>query len=254
MTRRNVISVAARSFSGGSTSFSGVPCPRRFSGGSRSFSGVPRSFSGVPRSFSTKARKEVMISQSRDVLSNTALEDWAARNLNLKEKSVLILSNNITLNRTVEIKATLVDENISWRTEEFTSLILSAISSSDLPLAKIPDFKQCDGTCEPLGTSVSIHLELTQDVETRVVLRALEKIGWRFLRGDTFEASFDCPTHLSLVRPDDGWFPGLENIRRDLEENTVERLKAGGNKIDRANTARFHHNEDYTLQNSFGNV
>jgi len=66
------------------------------------------------RCFSTMRRKEVLISQSRDLLSNTALEDWMAKNLNLQEKSVLILSNNITLNNTAEIKATLIDENTFW--------------------------------------------------------------------------------------------------------------------------------------------
>jgi len=68
------------------------------------------------RCFSTMRRKEVLISQSRDLLSNTALEDWMAKNLNLQEKSVLILSNNITLNNTAEIKATLIDENTYLRT------------------------------------------------------------------------------------------------------------------------------------------
>ena len=50
----------------------------------------------VTRSLSTRVRREVMISQSRDLLSNTALEDWAVKNINLAEKSVMILSNNIT--------------------------------------------------------------------------------------------------------------------------------------------------------------
>ena len=194
-----------------------------------------------------------MISQSRDLLSNTALEDWTAKNINLKEKSVLILSNNITLNSTAEIKATLIDQNTYWRTKEFNSLILSSISS-DLPLAKIPDFNEFEGMLEPFGTNYSIHLELTQDIETKDVLRTLEKIGWRFLNEDTFEINYECPTHLSLVRPDDGWFPGLETIRWDLETNMMERMKAentGCMKFDVSTNSKCLKN-NAKMQNSYG--
>ena len=209
--------------------------------------------SGAARCFSTVTRKEVMISQSRDLLSNTALEDWTAKNINLKEKSVLILSNNITLNSTAEIKATLIDQNTYWRTKEFNSLILSSISS-DLPLAKIPDFNEFEGMLEPFGTNYSIHLELTQDIETKDVLRTLEKIGWRFLNEDTFEINYECPTHLSLVRPDDGWFPGLETIRWDLETNMMERMKAentGCMKFDVSTNSKCLKN-NAKMQNSYG--
>ena len=209
--------------------------------------------SGAARCFSTVTRKEVMISQSRDLLSNTALEDWTAKNINLKEKSVLILSNNITLNSTAEIKATLIDQNTYWRTKEFNSLILSSISS-DLPLAKIPDFNEFEGMLEPFGTNYSIHLELTQDIETKDVLRTLEKIGWRFLNEDTFEINYECPTHLSLVRPDDGWFPGLETIRWDLETNMMERMKAentGRMKFDVSTNSKCLKN-NAKMQNSYG--
>ena len=210
--------------------------------------------SGAARCFSTVTRKEVMISQSRDLLSNTALEDWTAKNINLKEKSVLILSNNITLNSTAEIKATLIDENTYWRTKEFNSLILSSISS-ELPLAKIPDFNEFEGMLEPYGTNYSIHLELTKDIETKDVLRTLEKIGWRFLNEDTFEINYECPTHLSLVRPDDGWFPGLETIRWDLETNMMERMKAentGHIKFDVSTNSKCHKNNAKMMQNSYG--
>lgn len=210
--------------------------------------------SGAARCFSTVTRKEVMISQSRDLLSNTALEDWTAKNINLKEKSVLILSNNITLNSTAEIKATLIDENTYWRTKEFNSLILSSISS-ELPLAKIPDFNEFEGMLEPYGTNYSIHLELTKDIETKDVLRTLEKIGWRFLNEDTFEINYECPTHLSLVRPDDGWFPGLETIRWDLETNMMERMKAentGHIKFDVSTNSKCHKNNAKIMQNSYG--
>lgn len=177
-----------------------------------------------------------------------------AKNVNLQEKSVLILSNNITLNSTAEIKATLIDENTYWRTKEFNSLVLSSISS-DLPLAKIPDFNEFEGMLEPFGTNYSIHLELTQVVKTKDVLRTLEKIGWRFLHEDSYEINYECPAHLSLVRPDNGWFPGLETIRGDLEANMMDRVKAenrGNFKFKVSNTARSLDNNVKTLQNSFG--
>merc|ERR1719266_1564314 len=93
------------------------------------------------RSLSTRVRREVMISQSRDLLSNTALEDWAVKNINLEEKSVMILSNNITRTpapAAVEIKATLVDGGAFWRAEEFDRLVLASLPP-DLALARLPD-------------------------------------------------------------------------------------------------------------------
>jgi len=208
------------------------------------------------RSLSTRVRREVMISQSRDLLSNTALEDWAVKNINLAEKSVMILSNNITrtpATAAVEIKATLVDGGAFWRAEEFDRLVLASLPP-DLALARLPDLETARRSLEPTATSYSLRLELASEVRTRTVLATLERLGWGFLRGDEFEAAHDCPTHLSLVRPDDGWFPGLEAIRSDLEMNFT-RLRSSDTSPDLPSAAVSSKQGDCDqLQNSFGNV
>ena len=208
------------------------------------------------RSLSTRVRREVMISQSRDLLSNTALEDWAVKNINLAEKSVMILSNNITrttATAAVDIKATLVDSGAFWRAEEFDRLVLASLPP-DLALARLPDLETARRSLEPTATSYSLHLELAAEVRTRTVLATLERLGWGFLRGDQFEAAHDCPTHLSLVRPDDGWFPGLEAIRSDLEMN-LTRLRSSDTGLGLPSAAVSSKQSDCDqLQNSFGNV
>ena len=212
----------------------------------------------VTRSLSTRVRREVMISQSRDLLSNTALEDWAVKNINLAEKSVMILSNNITrtpatATAAVEVKATLVDGGAFWRAEEFDRLVLASLPP-DLALARLPDLETARRSLEPTATSYSLHLELAAEVRTRTVLATLERLGWGFLRGDQFEAAHDCPTHLSLVRPDDGWFPGLEAIRSDLEMNFT-RLRSSDTSLGLPSAAVSSKQSDCDqLQNSFGNV
>lgn len=165
------------------------------------------------RTFSSNSRKEVLISQSRDMLSNIALEDWVSKNANLGNKTVLVLSNNITKKNSAEIKATLLDSQSFWKVADFDSLILSSITPS-LSLTKLPELRheKLDQTC----TGYSVHLDLADEVKTRDVLDTLEIIGWRFLSGDVVMEKYDCPVHLSFVRPDDGWFPGLGKIRKDL--------------------------------------
>ena len=162
-----------------------------------------------------------MISQSRDLLSNTALEDWTAKHVDLQSKSMLVLSNNITKANKVEIKATLLDSEAYWKFQRFEGMVLSSLTP-ELSLTKLPELSTCQETLDHSSCSYSIHLELTNDVTTRTVLSALENIGWKFLEEDIFEEYYDCPTHLSLVRPDDGWFPGLEKIRQQLQTDMKE--------------------------------
>ena len=204
------------------------------------------------RMFSTLYRKEVLISQSRDLLSNTALEDWAARNKNLKEKSVLILSNNITRSKNIEIKATLLDVNTYWKVQEFDSLVLSSLSP-ELPLKKLPDLQIYHEAMDQSSCSYSIYLELSKLVRTKVVLETLETIGKNFLKEDEFEQVHDCPTHLSLVRPDDGWFPGIQEIRNNLKEN-FEELREDQESFENCDTSMNVASECNLLQNSFGHV
>ena len=60
--------------------------------------------------------------------------------------------------------------------------------------------------------------------------------------------------NLSLVRPDDGWFPGLEAIRSDLEMNFT-RLRSSHTSLGLPSAAVSSKQSDCDqLQNSFGNV
>jgi len=199
---------------------------------------------------SSFARKEVYVSQSRDLLSNVALEDWAAKNV--KAKTLLILSNNVTKSSGVDIKATLIDAQAFWKVKDFDELVLSSLPP-DLALKSIPDLATNHDGLDSGCQSYSLHLNLSDDVKTKTVLQALETIGKSFLHHEENQESVnDCLAHLSLVRPDDGWFPGLEKIRAELEErfSQVEKLKTQQLKIqDRKKKVSKGYNQ---LQNSFG--
>jgi len=195
-------------------------------------------------------RKEVYVSQSRDLLSNVALEDWAAKNVNLQAKTLLILSNNVTKSAGVDIKATLLDAQTFWKVRDFDELVLSSLPS-DLALKSIPDLEANHDCLDSGSKSYSLHLNLSEEVKTKTVLQALETIGNNFLSQDTESKNPDL-AHISLVRPDDGWFPGLEEIRAELESQfaQVKKLKIQELKIkDRTRKVP----KDYSqLQNSFG--
>jgi len=201
---------------------------------------------------SSFVRREVIVSQSRDLLSNVALEDWAAKHVNLKAKSLLILSNNITKSSGVDIKATLLDAETYWKVKDFDEMVLSSLPS-DLPLKSIPNLEVSHDCLDPGSQSYSIHLNLSEDVKTKTVLQALETIGKNFLKKEENQASeIRALSHVSLVRPDDGWFPGLEEIRAELEDrfSQVEKLKTQQLKIqDKKKKVLTGNNQ---LQNSFG--
>jgi len=201
---------------------------------------------------SSCVRKEVFVSQSRDLLSNVALEDWAAKNMNLKKRTLLILSNNVTKASGVDIKATLLDANTFWKVKDFDELVLSSLPP-DLALTSIPDLEVNHDCLDSGSQSYSLHLNLSEDVKTKTVLHALETIGNNFLSHEVDATSQNADlAHISLVRPDDGWFPGLEKIRAELEDKftQVEKLKTQQLKIQ---DKKKKVSKDYSqLQNSFG--
>ena len=187
------------------------------------------------------------------MLSNIALEDWVAQSSHLKQKTVLILSNNITKSNNIEIKATLLDGQSYWKAAEFDSLIMGSVSS-DLCLKKLPDLDNFHRKLDPSSCGYSVHLELTEDVKTATVLETLETIGWKFLQYDVFMDDYDCPTHLSFVRPDDGWFPGLKNIRKELEQKFSQIGEDNGSQeITEEDDCGTEIQYD-SMQNSFGGV
>jgi len=178
----------------------------------------------VSRSFATYGRyihntpacavREVMVSQSRDLNRNTALEDWAVRNLDIKAKNVLILTNNLSLSPTnatvLDIKATLIESNVAEKAAEFEELVLSSLPPS-LLLSALPDLERGRALLDPDALSYTVRLQLHTEVKAKDVLNTMNAISRNFLKDENL-------MRLSLVRPDDGWFQGLESVRADLEK------------------------------------
>jgi len=178
----------------------------------------------VSRSFATYGRyihntpacavREVMVSQSRDLNRNTALEDWAVRNLDIKAKNVLILTNNLSLSPTnatvLDIKATLIESNVAEKAAEFEELVLSSLPPS-LLLSALPDLERGRALLDPDALSYTVRLQLHTEVKAKDVLNTMNAISQNFLKDENL-------MRLSLVRPDDGWFQGLESVRADLEK------------------------------------
>jgi len=190
-----------------------------------------------------------MVSQSRDLNRNTALEDWVVRNLDLKAKNVLILTNNLSLSPTnatvLDIKATLVETNVAEKAAEFEDLVLSSLPPS-LLLSALPDLERGRALLEPDALSFTVRLQLHTEVKAKDVLNAMNAISCNFLKDQSL-------LRLSLVRPDDGWFQGLESVRAELEQELrrgcrvlarLDRRKAEGR--DRAGGL------SQGLQNSYG--
>jgi len=185
------------------------------------------STSRVSRTFATYGRyihntpacngpavREVMVSQSRDLNRNTALEDWAVRNLDIKAKNVLILTNNLSLSPTnatvLDIKATLIESNVAEKAAEFEELVLSSLPPS-LLLSALPDLERGRALLEPDALSYTVRLQLHTEVKAKDVLNTMNAISRNFLKDENL-------MRLSLVRPDDGWFQGLESVRAELEK------------------------------------
>jgi len=172
---------------------------------------LSRKYSSVPVS---APMREVMVSQSRDLARNTALEDWTVRNTNLTSKNILILTNNLSkspLDTTkVDIKATLLSSEVTEKAAQFEELVLSSLPSS-LPLTSLPDLKRARDLLVPGAVGHSVRLELGPDVAAKTVLAALHSIAKAFLKEQGLR-------RLSLVRPDDGWFPGIEVVRAELAD------------------------------------
>jgi len=177
----------------------------------------------VSRSFATYGRyihntpacavREVMVSQSRDLNRNTALEDWAVRNLDIKAKNVLILTNNLSLSPTnatvLDIKATLIESNVAEKAAKFEELVLSSLPPS-LLLSALPDLERGRALLDPDALSYTVRLQLHTEVKAKDVLNTMNAISRNFLKDENL-------MRLSLVRPDDGWFQGLESVRAELE-------------------------------------
>lgn len=166
-------------------------------------------------SFSQSVYKQVMVSQSENRFANIALEDWVCRNLDLSTKNVLILSKNKAITSAPSnITATFLGKEIVYPAGYPEQLVYSNLPSS-LSLYSLPRPPVSPEQQEEGRYSFSVTLELTDDTGHKSVMEALQKIGNKYLEQKPHSDS--AVGRLSLVRPDDGWFPGIGEIQSDLE-------------------------------------
>ena len=130
------------------------------------FSSIPtitRHLSTVSR---REVRREVIISQSLDQVSNVALEDWMVRKVDLSQRSMLILTNSLTRSSTLEMKATLLDSDSYSMVGDLENLVLSSLTPS-LPLTRLSGVARMWEMVDRSSSTVSLQLELSRD---RIVL------------------------------------------------------------------------------------
>jgi len=202
----------------------------------------------VSRGIHTK--REVMVSQTRDIMANTALEEWAGRNVEKTNKSLLLLTNNITRNRGVDIKATFFlgnDEEANMT--EMETLVFNSLPQDLLMIA--PPVTSVNNFLEEGGQRcISVQMELVKEVKTKIVLTALEQIGKKFLGDSSIR-------RINLVRPDNEWFPGLGDMKDEIER-TMKELEMLKRSTPRPissfkDPATSGERSGFYLKNSFGN-
>ncbi|XP_023331944.1 uncharacterized protein LOC111704054 [Eurytemora carolleeae] len=156
---------------------------------------------------------EVMVSQSSNLLSNTALEEWIRRNMNFKQKNLLLLSSSLS-NKGRNIKACFLGE-AGLRKDTQANLVFQSIPR-DAVLTQLPEICLEDGE-----GSIRVSVPLENNGETSA-LNTIQNIAEMFIRNERGEDEKGSGCRLSLVRPDHGWFPGIEDIEKELEMNLAE--------------------------------
>lgn len=196
------------------------------------------------------AVREVMVSQSRDLPRNMALEDWVVRKIDLSTKNILVLTNNLSVCPrdlpVLDIRATLMDTAVIEKAAEFEELVLGSLPPS-LGLAAIPELGRGRALLEEGALTHTVRLQLHSTVKAKEVLEALHNIAKTFLKDQGQK-------RLSLVRPDDGWFEGLEPVRSDLDGRLTQSLRqlARREKEEVLGSRRLVRGRQPTLQDSYG--
>lgn len=179
-------------------------------------------FSKIAKCFSTyassRAPVEVMISQSTNFMANTALEEWVKRNATFKRKNLLLLSSSC-VNSGRNIKAFFLTEEGSAQTavqvkhehDQQAELVFGSLPK-DAVMRQLPVV-----TVSEEDRSVLISVPLENPSEGDVVL-TLQTIADSMVN----TAPDTSTTRISLVRPDGGWFPGIQQIREDMEASLKE--------------------------------
>lgn len=195
------------------------------------------------RQLATAPHNQVLVSQSSDLLSNAALEAWVMDNIDLERKSILILSNNARNNKKT-LKASFLGEAVECPPQLVIQSLPARLLLESIPVVSLMQ----NGSIKNL----IVNLQVKGSVEERSLMEAMEFIGTNFLTsGRTLDSlSRDEPwMRLSLVRPDDGWFPGIGRIRKELELALKESEEIAKDKKRWLLRRRLPH---YRLLTSFG--
>jgi len=172
------------------------------------------------RSLATSANHqvEVMVSQSNNLMANTALEEWIRRSTTLKHRNLLLLSSNL-INKGLSIKA-FFKSNQSADTGsllEQADLVFTSLPRN-ASLVRLPEVRVEDGQ-----HGISISLPMDNEAAVTSTLQSIaDNVIEKNIEEEDYESSMVQSTRISLVRPDGGWFPGLQDIQKDMELNIKE--------------------------------
>lgn len=166
-----------------------------------------------------------MVSQSNNLMANTALEEWIRRSNSLKHRNLLLLSSNL-IHKGQSIKAffrrnqssnTGYDDDLELLQQ--ADLVLSSLPRN-APLVRLPEVRVEDG-----HNGISISVPLEEDENQEFISGTLQSIADSVVEKNIQQEEHRSVIHatrISLVRPDKGWFPGIQDIQKDIEFNIKE--------------------------------
>jgi hypothetical protein len=160
-----------------------------------------------------------MVSQSNDLVANMALEEWIKRSNTHRNSNLLLLSIN-ALKQGTSIHALFYGEESGPRQcmdelKEQANLVFRSLPK-DTALTELPVVRVAEEE-RNLLISLPVH-----DMDDMAVKTTLQCIADTFIQKGGGTAGEYELSKLSLVRPDGGWFPGIQHIQKDLEESLKE--------------------------------
>jgi len=169
-----------------------------------------------------------MISQSNNFMANTALEEWVRRNAdeyNRRNKNVVLLSSSCGNSGRRNIKAFFLGEaigcdQVKQEQGEQARIVFGSLPK-DAVLSQLPVV-----TVSADDRSVMVSTTLDNPTDGDVVC-TLQTIADNMITNNT------ATSRISLVRPDGGWFPGLQEIREDMETSLreIEAIRKDKNRM-----------------------
>lgn len=174
------------------------------------------------------------------------------RQVNMSEKNILILSKNkADLGAKTNLTATFLANDLLSKPRYQDELVLSQLPAS-LPLCSLPAPLCSAGLLEGGCYSLSVRVEISECAKHKDVLEAMTNIARAYL--DMDPAANQSFRRLSLVRPDDGWFPGIGAMQADIETQVqkIDLDRKNKTKKPRQRRDKTTGKVQYQIANSFG--